>query len=235
LDYFPSLSPPWEIGCCSSFDDHEDDYFVSIVNKEDTISSLIQGFPFKRLRDYTAASHSNDTNQVEQQAAKVSRVFTSSMLIAQQEDNGVPIPYLRQGSWDAVVVTSHEKATSILQEVSLPWLGRSFFNPNPSRIRGFTDQVSTRSIIKGSTFTLGSSCAWHRDVHNPLPPQGDFTWVMNINHSFEGGGIFTALFYQRSSGVCSHLRPSAQSDPLLQHFQALYLRFPEDSWTLSHC
>jgi hypothetical protein len=102
---------------------------------------LIKGFPLASLRDYASSSHSNDANQVARQSAKVNRGFTSSMPMAQQAGNGVPTPHLKQDSLDQVVVNSHDKATSILQKVSLPWLGRPIV-ADQAHIGGFTDQIS---------------------------------------------------------------------------------------------
>jgi hypothetical protein len=161
---------------------------------------------------------------VARQAAKVNRGFTSTMSMAQRSDNGVPVPHLKNGSRDPCVQSAHMIASSILRQVTLPWLGRPITeDPDRQRFAGERRKYCGRK----HHLHLGSNCAWHRDVHNPLPPHDDSTWVMNVSHAFAGDSMLAALFYQRSS-VCSSLRASSIQDPLLEDFYSSYNGFAKD-------
>jgi hypothetical protein len=166
-DYLATLAPNRPVRYYCPNQDHEDDFFV-VWNKEESTVPLTSTFPFPALRDYALANGSAAALQVERQAAKVNRGFTSSMSMGTRADNGVPIPVLKQGSRDNVIVTSHLVASNIIRNSRLPWLRRTI-NVDPARLP-FPTTISPGNIVDASTYSLSTTCAWHRDLHNPPPP-----------------------------------------------------------------
>jgi hypothetical protein len=140
------------------YQDHEDDFFI-VLNKEESTVPLTSTFPFEELRDYVLANSLAGASQVQRQSAKVNRGFTSSMSMGTRANNGVPVPVLKQGSLDNVVVTSHLVATSIIQQAHLPWLGRAI-NVDPEHLP-FPTTISPDNIVDASTYALSTTCAWH--------------------------------------------------------------------------
>jgi hypothetical protein len=219
--YLLTLPPQTPIRYYCPEEDHEDDFFI-VLNKEESTREL-SSFPFQQLQTYSLGNGSEGASQVERQSEKLNRGFTSSMSMGSRARNGVPRPALKDGSLDDVVVTSHLCATRILTDHPLPWLGRTL-NWDPQRLQ-FARIISPDNKVEGSTFTVSTDCAWHRDVHNPNPPMDDLSWVMNVNHTFEPGVTVTSLFYQRSS-VCSYLRASNVHNPVSDFFSTSFLKFP---------
>jgi hypothetical protein len=191
--YLPTLFPSREVRYYTPRENHEDDFFV-VINKEDLLLPLIRQFPFDRLREHTASSASEDTNQVVRQAAKVNRGFTSTMSMAQRGDNGVPVRHLKNGSRNPCIQSAHLIASSIIRQVTLPSIGHPI-NEDPDH-QWFAGEIAEGNIAEASTcYSLGQNCAWHCDFLNPVPPNDDSSWVMNVNHVFGDGSTLAALFY----------------------------------------
>jgi hypothetical protein len=230
--YLPTLFLSREVRYSTPREDHEDDFFV-VINKEDSMLPLIRRFPLDCLREYTASSASEDTNQVARQAAKVNRGFTSTMSMAQRGDNGVPVPHLKNGLRDPCIQSAHVIASSIIRQVTLPWIGRPIIE-DPDRQR-FAGEIAEDKIAEASTYSLGPNRAWHRDLLNPVPPNDDdSSWVMNVNHVFGDGSTLGVLFYQRSS-VCWSLRASSIQDSLLEYFYSSTMVLPKTAEPSQGC
>jgi hypothetical protein len=148
--YLATLSPNRPVRYYCPYQDHEDDFFI-ILNKEESTVPLTSTFPFEELRDYALDNSLAGALQVQRQSAKVNRGLTSSMSMGTKANNGVPVPVLKQGSLDSVVVTSHLVATSIIQQAHLPcWLGRAI-NVDPERLL-FPMTISPDNIVDASTY-----------------------------------------------------------------------------------
>jgi hypothetical protein len=152
--------------------------------------------------------------------------------MAQRGDIGVPVPHLKNGSRDPCIQSAHVIVSSTItrQVTTLPWIGRPIIE-DPDR-QQFAGEIAEGNIAEASTYSLGPNCAWHRDLLNPVPPNDDSSWVMNVNHAFGDGSTLGALFYQRSS-VCSSLRASSIQDPLIEYFYSSYNGFTEARRTFS--
>jgi hypothetical protein len=87
------------------------------------------------------------------------------MSMGKRASNGVPVPKLKQGTNDDIIQLAHVRASNILLQVFLPWIGGPI-QPDPERLC-LAERISPGNILEASTFTTVEECQWRRDTLNP--------------------------------------------------------------------
>lgn len=230
--YFQQLQEPRRVVWYAPNQDDSDEFFVVLNLPSSVYRAIGKQYPFQGIADYTSSHQNEEMDQAERQRAKLNRGWTGTRSMPTRDANGHPMPSIKEGSSDPVIVRTLQMASNYIRTLPVLWNGNRPLQVPSERTRQFAGKLGDGILFEGVTHTSHQRCGWHRDVQNPGPQEQTVSHVTCINKQLDNGGYIVSIFYFRLS-VSVNLRMNVTGDPILRHFVEKFLCFPPERRSFS--
>jgi hypothetical protein len=229
FQYLSSLTPPRAVLWYDPTQDHADAFFVILNLSQSVMNALGPTYPFEALHQYTANSvvGVNTGGQASRQTRSINRGFFGTQGMTTRDSNGHPVPTMKSGTRDPVIVKSIVAASMYLAQLPLPWNRNTPIKVPIERTEKFASKIGNRCLYEGVSNTVEPLCVWHRDMQNPPPDETDVCNVTTVNATLDNGTTITSVYYFRYS-VSINLRTNTSGIAILRYFGTAYRAFPPE-------